>query len=72
MVFYPFWTHFGTPGPKILGNQSLEVSGNALNELSRPVNGGVGQKSSILALLVWKLWYFNPFGPILAPLGPKF
>ena len=30
-------------------------------------NGVVGQKINILALLGWKILYFPPFGPILAP-----
>ena len=42
---------------------------NGINELSRSENGGVGQTISILPLFVWKIWYFNPFGPMLAPLA---
>ena len=33
-ILDPFWSPFGTPRPKNVGNQLLEVSGNSLNELS--------------------------------------
>ena len=70
-----FCTHFGTPRPKIGGNQLLEVSENDLNELRWLVNGVVGREISILARLVWIIWQFVPiltnFVPILAPLDPK-
>ena len=73
--FVSILTHFGTPRPKIGGNQLSEVSENDLNELSWLKNGVVGRKMSILAHLVWIIWQFvsilTNFGPILAPLGPK-
>ena len=58
-ILAPFWCHFGTPRLYILGNQvdqRLEVSENSLNELGRSENGEVGQKISILAQVVWKIY----------------
>ena len=73
--FSPFWSHFGTPGAKIWGNQLLEMSENVINELCCYENVVVGTKMSILAQLVWIIGWFSPFwtifGAILAPLGPK-
>ena len=54
--FYPFWSHFGSPGTNILGNQLSEVSESTRNELSWYENRVVGREMSILALLVWIIW----------------
>ena len=66
-ILDPFWSPFGTPRPKNVGNQLLEVSGNSLNELSWSENGVVEQKINIPTLLVLKILPFNQFWSILGP-----
>ena len=53
MIISPILHHFGTPGAKNLGNQLLDVSENAINELNWYENVVIGTKMSILANLVW-------------------
>ena len=70
LILDRFWSHFGSPGTKIVGNQLSEVSESATNELRGYENRVVGTEMSILALLVWKIWSFYSFwtifGAILA------
>ena len=74
LILDHFWSHFGRPGTKILGNQLSEVSESARNELDWYENRVVGTEMSILAPLVWIIWSFHPFwtifSAILAALGP--